>query len=202
MTNRILEVYNDLFNNRERFIDEIFDMEIYKDGFPKLTVIDGGAYMGELGFYYYGVLDKYYGFEPDSKPFERLKTRVESFGMNRMIVSNKALGRNGERRVFHASGAGGSTLTQSTEGELGGSDIMVDTISLAQVIKENNIEKVDILKVDMENAEKEVFDSPDFPKVAKKIKLIIGEHLEDSRERLESLGFKMKSYPHGAIFTR
>ena len=54
---------------------------------------------------------------------------------------------------------------------------------------EDKIEQIDCLKIDVEDAEKEIFEAKDFPKVAKKIKYIIGEHLGLASLILKTYGF-------------
>ena len=47
----------------------------------------------------------------------------------------------------------------------------------------------DILKIDVENNEDEIFKAPDFKDVAGKIDFIIGEHLKNLQGLFENYGF-------------
>src|SRR3990172_2954858 len=174
---KLLQLYKYLSERKERFLDETFEDEIYSPVKPQFTIIDGGAYQGEFGFYCLPFAKTIYAFEPDPRPFNVMEGMVKKFELGGVIkTSNKALAGSIGKRFFHNSGYGGSTFFADSN-----DSIEVDTTTLATVIKENKLEVVDILKVDMENAEGEVFRASDFPEVADRIKLIIGEHLNESK---------------------
>ena len=130
-----------------------------------------------------------------------MKKRIAKFELEKVIKAYEMAlsGKNGERRL-HNSGYGGSTL--HAEGETVENTIPVKTMSLASFMEQNKISYVDILKVDIESSEKEVFGASDFPLVADKIKMIIGEHKEGLEELLKPLGFKYRDYGHIFTFER
>lgn len=197
----ILDIYSNI-DRASRFVKETFIDETYKPVRPQLTIIDGGAYEGEFDFYCLPFAKVVYAFEPDPTPYTRLKQLVNEFGLSDTIkCSNKALANMNGFRYLHNSGGGGSALHESTEVQPQDS-IKVETITLATVIKENKLEIVDILKLDMENAEKEVLSSPDFLEVADRIKMIIGEHLEPSDKLLKSLGYKSYTHAENTVYTK
>lgn len=75
----------------------------------------------------------------------------------------------------------------------------IETISLAKLIKENRIKKIDFLKVDIEGAEKDLLTSKNKNLFKNLVEFIIMEvhsssHLskEDSKEYFERLGFTTK----------
>ena len=75
-------------------------------------------------------------------------------------------------------------------------------MSLVDFFKKNRIKEVDILKIDVEGAEKEIFEADDFPLVADKIKLIIGEihsSADSVRDTLKKNGFRIKEVGNGVI---
>lgn len=196
----ILKLYKKLEESKERFIDETFELQIYNPVRPQLTIIDGGAYGGEFSFYCLPFAKKIYAFEPDPKPYAIMEQLIKEFELGDIIeLSSKALAGSNGKKWFRNSGAGGSSFAGGTEGE---NNIEVETITIATVFKENNIEQLDILKVDMENAELEVFSAPSFKEVKDKIKMIIGEHFQDSEKIMIDYGFK-KDYKNGNfIFTK
>ena len=201
---KILELYKYLLDGftddpPKRFIDEIFKDETYKSVCPQLTIIDGGAYEGEFGFYCLPFAKVIYAFEPDPRPFKVMDETIKEFELQDVIKhSSKALAGENGKRWFHNSGYGGSTLQGKDPGR---GEIEVETTTLATVIKENKIKRVDILKVDMEHSEKEVLTASDFSEVASIIKMIIGEHLEDLNSDLEKLGFTYeKSHSRNFVF--
>ena len=54
---------------------------------------------------------------------------------------------------------------------------IVQVKTLATFMKDEEIDHIDILKIDIENGEDDVFTALDFKNVANKISFIIGEHL-------------------------
>lgn len=183
---KILDLYKDILENKHRFDDEIFEAEIYKSAVPHLTIIDLGAFQGEFSFYCYNFADKIYAIEPDPTPYAVLKERVDKYSLDKIKLFPIALSNNSEDQNFFASGYGGSYLVGETNGE----HIKVKCSTLAQFMKDNKIDHVDILKVDIEDGENAVFNSSDFKDVADKIDVIIGEHLGSVEQLLLDYGFK------------
>ena len=191
---KILDLYVDIKESNQRFIYEIFIEEIYRAVCPQLTIIDAGAYEGEFSFYCYNFAKKIYAFEPDPKPWEVLSRRHRDFELgDRIEIFNTALSGKTGKRIFHASGGGGSRLLGEEISDYPEKErIKVQSISLADFIKDKNIEQVDILKIDVENGENEIFRAPEFAQISNKIKTIIGEHLSGVKGLLESLGYKSR----------
>lgn len=198
---KILELYRDILENNHRFIDEIFKDDSYRGALPQLTIIDAGAYEGEFSFYCYNFAKIVYAFEPDPKPYAILASRVRDFKLDKIQALPLALAATSGQRSFYASGGGGSMLRETTDSP---ESITVAAISLDDFIKDNNIDEIDILKIDIEDGEGEIFNSPDFPKIAKKIKLIIGEHLAASKDALLANGFTLDEEVHSSnqVFRR
>lgn len=193
---KILNLYTDLNNKRKRFIDELFDGDEYREALPKLTILDIGAYEGEFAFYSLNCADKIYCFEPDPVPFAELKRRVEDFSLGDKIqIYPIALSDSKGIKKFNATHEGGSRIE-----ELG--TLEVETMTLAEFMKENNIEHVDILKVDIEDGEIALFNSPDFKDVVDKIDLIIGEHLASVDQLLKDYGFKVRPVNNNVIYEK
>lgn len=196
----ILDLYANI-DQSQRFVGEVFDSQIYSPVRPQLTIIDGGAYEGEFSYYCLPFAKVIYAFEPDPVPFEYMDNMVKKYELSDVIKhSNKALAGENGTRYLHASHYGGSTLL-AKEVEPN-EEIKVQTITLATVIKDNKLDQVDILKLDMENAEEEVLKAQDFLEVADRVKMIIGEHLGASEKLLKSLGYKMTDYRENKVFTR
>ena len=162
---RILELYKELFESKQRFLDEVFEQDIYKKASPQLTIIDLGAYEGEFAFYCLNFAKKIYAIEPDPTPYKILQERVTKFELSNIIKTFPiaVAGKNG-KRVLYASGAGGSALLADGDTEHDSEKkIVVPALTLKTFMKRNNINKVDILKIDVEAAEKEIFAAEDFP---------------------------------------
>lgn len=187
---KILALYTHILESKQRFIDEVFDEEIYRGAVPKLTIIDLGAYEGEFSFYCYNFAKKIYAIEPDPRPYAILEKRIRKYDLDKIQCFPIAIGDSRKERIFHASGYGGSRLLSGGDMEhLGKGEIIVKSMSIADFIEENKIDHVDILKVDIENGEDEVFSGEEFAKVVDKIDVIIGEHLGGVKATLLHFGF-------------
>lgn len=184
----------------QRFFNEVFFDGVYqpvKDLGNGNVCLDVGACTGEFSLWVSNQFSKIYAIEPVKSLYENLKDTVSGF--TNIEAVNIALG--GEDRNGHMIGGeeGESTLSEDTTPTK--DDVPV--LTLASFMKKINIDYIDCLKIDIENGEKNVFESKDFEEVADKIKFIIGEHLASmSKDRLESLGFRMRDYKHGHIFER
>jgi len=202
--NNILALYSSLYKSKQRFIDEVFESEVYKAATPQLTILDLGAYEGEFSFYCLNFAKKIYAVEPDPGPYKILEERINQYDLGKIIkIFPMAItGKSGDR-VLYASGFGGSRLLPDTDDEHGDDKkVKVSTLSLVDFFKKNRIKEVDILKIDVEGAEKEIFEADDFPSIADKIKLIIGEiHIsaDGVRDNLKKNGFKVKDVGNGVV---
>ena len=187
---KILELYKHLFDEKHRFLDEVFETEVYQVACPKFTIVDLGAFEGEFGFYCYNFADVIYAVEPDPVPYANLIKNIETYQLDKIKPFNIAIDENGVERLFLATHFGGSAFSV-TEGT---NTIKVKTLSLKDFFKENNIEHVDILKIDVEGAEYPIFKAESFKDVAGMIDVIVGEdHRGDAlKEILEPLGFTYK----------
>ena len=196
---KILDLYVDIKESEQRFVDEVFEAEIYRAACPQLTIIDAGAYEGEFAFYCYNFAKKIYALEPDPRPWKVLKDRVKKFDLDdRIKILDKALAKDTGERYFNATGFGGSRIIgEQDEVHQSEDKIKVKTISLQDLTTKYKIEQVDILKLDIEGGEAEVIRSSEFPKLSKKIKVIIGEHLEPVKGLLEELGYKSRDVKGG-----
>ena len=93
-------------------------------------------------------------------------------------------------------GTRGSNRLVTGEGSDKTEKVQVKT--LATFMKDEGIDHIDILKIDIENGEDEVFTAPDFKDVASKISFIIGEHAGSVvSDALRKNGFSFFDYPHG-----
>lgn len=191
----ILDLYAELLKDRERFIDEVFEAEIYKLACPRLTVVDVGAYRGEFGFYCLPFADKIYCIEPDPHPYASLIEYIKDFGLEDKVSSFPiALSNKNGPRVLYASGYGGSSLQGEDHVSAGNKEIKVDTLTLNSFLTQNGIEFVDILKIDVESSEGEILLADDIEPALARVKLIIGEDHgcgEIVRKVLERNGFEV-----------
>lgn len=200
---KILDLYAELVGSQQRFIDEVFDKEEYSAALPQLTIIDLGAYEGEFSFYCYNFAKTIYAIEADPRPYAILEKHIKDYELDRIKCFPLAIADGRGERIFHASGYGGSRLL--TRGEVNAAPedkIKVASMSLAEFINDNKIDHVDILKVDIEHGEDELFRAADFKDVVDKIDKIIGEHLEGVDDLLKKFGFKATTHGINVLYTK
>jgi len=184
----------------ERFYNEIFIQEEYKcvrsDNRDTETIIDVGALAGEFGFYVYDQARTIYAIEPVESYYQELTDNIKEFGFEKVKPFNIALAqRNAQRRITLGGARGGNHLTDDDGQE-------VEAVTLATFIKEQGIEHVDVIKIDIEDGELEVFAAADFHQVADRIDKIVGEHLGNVHEILESYGFKATNHGINTVYAK
>lgn len=193
----LLDKYKD--NTEERFFKEVFEKNEYIDARDQkaAVVIDVGALAGEFSAYIYPYAGTIYAIEPFRKYFEELTENIREFELNNIKAFKLAISnRNGESILSSDSSRGGNAIQEDGTGEV------VQTVTLASFIKEQGIETVDILKIDIEGHEKKVFEAEDFKEVALRINYIIGEHLDTVIDLLKGYGFAMRVDGANYIFER
>ena len=126
------------------------------------TVIDGGANTGEISTIFssqFKNVEKIYAFEP---LYNMCKKEFEDklvLKNNKIKIIEKALWEKKEtlqfKTIAQASYTGSSvkdvsnTITLSKEGDF----INIEAISIDEFVRENNIQKIDFIKMDLENSE-------------------------------------------------
>lgn len=154
-----------------RYIFEVLEGQEYKFLFEDLTVLDVGCNIGAFSLWILPHAKQIYAVDMDEAAITLFQKTVRDNGYPNIKVYNNQVGK----------------------------EDTTDTISLASFMSANAIKGVDILKLDVEGAELDIVNAPDFP--ADRIKTIIGEfHYSDDRReqlraRLEALGYKYDEYP-------
>ncbi|MFX1534785.1 MAG: FkbM family methyltransferase, partial [Promethearchaeota archaeon] len=169
------------------------------------TVIDIGSHIGIFSIFAskYARNGKVYTYEPISENFQLLKENIALNNIKNIIPFNKAVaGEKGTKdiRIFEDNTGGHSLLLKHKNQSKYRSKILtIETISLKDIIEENNISEIDFLKMDCEGAEYEIFlNCPDY--IFKRInKLSMEYHNIDKnhnvlllKKLLESKGFTIK----------
>lgn len=187
--------------------------EVYKDrvyapyveGKENLTIVDIGSNVGVTA-YYFSHFGKVYAVEPAAEHFNILTTMIKFNRLdNKIVPINKAIYiRPGEFEFYHNKNKTMYSLhgaVADTPGDLE----KVEAIPLDQLFEENKIDHCDLMKVDVEGSEYELFASDGFSKVAPKIDTIVGEthqwanrHPNQIKDALESNGFKIKKIENDA----
>ena len=160
------------------------------NGDPK-WMIDAGAYIGDTSAYF---LSRFPGLnivalEPDSLTFEFTRNNLGPYG-SRVMLHNCGLYIH-EGSVRFNSGQTSSAIT--TDGEM---EIPVTTIP--SLLAKYSIERLDILKMDIEGAEESIFPGDVEPWLSRVDLLIIEFHSEAGEALitrvLKQYGFSMRRY--------
>jgi len=171
------------YTNKQEFDilkDEIFSQEIYKisldSNYP--TIFDLGSHIG-LSILYFKMNypnAKILGFEPNQNIFPLLEENVFSNNLQDVELHNIALGNTEEIRDFHIDSQYDAFSTASFKpnawnGKQNTTKISVKTEKLSRYINED----IDLMKMDIEGAEKEVLTELEEENKLKYIKNIIIE---------------------------
>jgi FkbM family methyltransferase len=130
---------------------------------PGDIALDGGANCGVSTYYlsrYVGAEGRVLALEPDEDNWKFLLRNIELHQLTNVVPIKKALaGRTGTRE-FHQEGCLGSGFTDLVSRPEGTTNItMVETTTLADLIREYQLPRIDFVKLDIEGGEIEVLQS-------------------------------------------
>jgi FkbM family methyltransferase len=182
---------------------EIFVTKIY-DKFFSINkgdvVVDIG---GNLGFFSYHALccdaKQVYCFEPSPECYN---TIIKNYNMPNLKVEELAVGSTNGDISFNVNLNSSLSSSSFLIGE-NSRTITCKSVNLNDYVKENNIEKIDYLKIDCEGAEYEIIESLDEKYLTNNIDKICLEYhlnkngeLNNILEKLKKCGF-MVNFEHG-----
>ncbi len=119
------------------------------------TILDIGGNIGQMALLFAQYAKKVYTFEPILETAERLAENIKINHLeNKIILSKIALSNSKGKIKFGLPpkgnrGTGSTVITEQSKNRV----IEVDTITLDEFIKQNNISDVDFIKMDIEGAE-------------------------------------------------
>jgi FkbM family methyltransferase len=178
-------------------LQELWIKKVYDSVFGEkinMVVIDGGSNVGLATQYFYDHCKQIYAIEPSPENYEALAKNKEFNEWDKVKLYNAALSdKDGEAEIHFNTGNRTANSITSNWGHGGTS---VKTITLKTLFKENKIDEVDFLKMDIEGAESMVLSDPSFKEVAPKIKALMvefhnGDHVS-LVEYIKSLGFEAR----------
>lgn len=152
-------------------------------------MIDAGAYIGDTTAYFLSRFStlRAIALEPNPDSYDFAKMNLEPYG-ERCSVLKKALWSKPTKLKFSG---------ESTGAAISESGFDVDCTSIRQIASEYNMDRIDILKIDVEGAEKEVFsgDTSWLEIVGLLVMEIHGPHILNSiADVLTDKGFAMQKY--------
>jgi len=160
----------------EHLVKELLIDEDYKYALvgKNMVILDIGAYIGISAFFFHQHAKKIYAIEPYEPAFECLKRNIKENKMDKVEAFKLAIAdRNGKIGFYSRSEEQApSTNIMTLPGQ---PEMEVEGVTLAKFFKDNKIDHVDLLKMDIEGMEYRVFESEGFLSVADKIDWIVVE---------------------------
>lgn len=193
-------------------INEIWIHKLYTKKLnieEKDTVVDIGGHIGVFSIFASKLANKgkVYSFEP-SENFILLSQNIKLNNLTNTVAINKAVSDQTGKKTFFVCSED-SRLNSFYPLKFEGKALTIETISLEDFIKQNNIDKIDFLKIDCEGGEYEIL--LNCPKeVLNKIKKIsmeyhyVNENKNGNKIRdfLEKNGFEVNMETASLIYAR
>lgn len=191
--------YLDALTIKEVFLGNEYPLDVKTPD----VIIDIGANIGTFSVYAAKKFPnaKIYAFEPGRKTYSALVENLQINGIKNVTPIQSAVAdKRGKLKFFESSASGLSSLYASRKGS---AEYEVPTLSLDDVFTENAITHCDLMKMDCEGAEYDIFFNTS-KKTMDKISSISLEYHEDITKYgrtdlvkyLNEMGFKTKVRPH------
>lgn len=188
----------------ERFIHEVLRDQAYKfiDYYP--VVIDIGANIGTFSIYMHDKADQIFAVEPIKENVELMQKTIKENGFDKISVTQCAISNNSfVKKMQYSGSAGGGAWRLSETG-----DYLVPAKTLEDFMDDEKIDYADLVKIDVEGHELEIFSTSLFP--ADRIGTMIGELHKDKYnpdririgELLEWMGFNYRELPNDMFIAR
>jgi FkbM family methyltransferase len=187
---RCLRFFGDTERDLHRYCDEVIGAREYDallQGLgASLCVVDLGACLGTFSAWIYDRARVIYAVEPAVKNYANLTKMVEGNGLDKIWMYNFAVGAGVPGfRMLHENGDCGSYTLAERDPDVYEWVYTTTLERFLEMVDPDPRVKIDVLKVDVEGAETEIFSSPAFADVVPRLPYIIGEaHNGDEVSRL------------------
>lgn len=190
---------SDLATIRSVFVDDSYfpaGISIPEDA----TVLDVGGHIGS-----FTVLagtrarrGRVYSFEPEPENFALLRENAQRNGLDPSRCYNCAVAGKEEEREFFAAANPVRTGSHSLFETGSGKSVKVRCTTLPGLLKREGLDRIDLLKLDCEGAEWEIFTSLSDDELSRIRQIVMEVHGGDrvsAFERLKKLGFAEVAHP-------
>jgi FkbM family methyltransferase len=165
------------------------------------TIVDIGANVGMATLWYASQAPnaRILAVEPSREAARLLRGNIARNGLeHRIIVEAVALGRERGTAVLDTSG---STITGRVRS--GGPGLNVPVWTLSDVLRKHDLEHVDVLKIDCEGSEYDIFDGavdvlPNVARIIGEFDTVDDRGPSDLKRMLESAGFEVRLDPEAS----
>jgi FkbM family methyltransferase len=146
--------------NTIALFDEIFMRNEYnlKLNTSSPVIFDCGANLGFATIFFNWIYpkSKIFSFEPEPRTYALLKDNILKNKLSNVKIHNKALSLIDGKIAFFSGDSPGSLGASINKNRGGNTQNYVDSIKLSNFIKNNDIQKIDLIKMDIEGAEIDV----------------------------------------------
>jgi len=155
-------------SNKNEFgiLKSIFAEREYSDYFPfykQVNIIDIGAHYGYFSIFAHlntSSESKIISVEPNKNNFVNLQKNIKDCKISNIDILNFAVGgKNGTTKLYKGQNPNHSIIEDYKLANEKTSYQEIEVKTLEQIIKENNINKIDFLKIDCEGAEYSIFEN-------------------------------------------
>jgi len=188
---------------KEIYFDKIY--EPYLADKKNLTIVDIGANIGMTSYYFSQFANKVYAIEPSLEHYTTLTNMLTFNKIENVKPIKRAIYiKSGQFPFFHNKNKTMRSLHMAVDDKSEEAET-VDCITLEELINQEKIEHIDLLKVDIEGSEVEVFSHTSFKNIANKIDTIVTErHSWNQRnpqqliDAFKNAGFQVEIIPNQA----
>lgn len=193
-------------------LDEIYLKRIYEpylNGKRNLIIADFGANIGLASYYFKDYAKRVYAVEPSRQHQEAIEATIRQNKISNIVVCPYAISnKSGKEKFYHHPNSTMFSLSDVVNNKQDFEE--VDTITIAEFFETNKIDKIDLLKLDVEGTEGELIMSDGFKQYAPKIKVIVGEYHDWAsmnktmfKRTFEELGFifRWNYSTHASVFS-
>ena len=163
---------------------------------PRGVVVDLGANIGAFSLFAARTAEKVYAFEPDSSNYAQLLKNIDVNTFSNITAAKKAVGGgSGTVTLYRAlANKGSSSVVAKVSGDME----QVEMITLQEVMQQCGIDRIDLLKVDIEGSEYSLFEHAStevlekIDQIEMEVHSVRGKQVRDLERRLVEAGFKVQ----------
>lgn len=162
-------------------------------GIKKGVMIDVGAHFGGSMLRFLRRGWDVYAYEPDNKNRSRMQKRLKNEKNRPKVIDTRAVcDKAGQKLSFYSSKESAGISSLSPFHETHETSGIVTTTTISELVKENNIEKIDYLKIDVEGFDFHVLKGVQWNKI--KPEIILCEFEDEKSKKLGYVWTEMADY--------
>lgn len=189
---------------KELYIDNIYSP--YLEGRKDLTIFDLGANIGLFSMYASQFAKEVFAFEPAKETFEIAQKNIRENNITNVRIYQKAVHTENEKvKLFHSVNTTANSLLDAVRDKSQEPE-EVEGIRLDTFIKEEKIEKIDFMKIDIEGTENLLLSSESFENIVPIIDAFVIElhdwsmiHPQQTVTTIRDLGYDVVEIPSQAL---